>query len=141
MGFAGGHSLVPLMKLRLSEPKKLIDIARIPELAGTCEKDGKVEIGAGTVHHDVATSPLLRERCLVLADCAAEIGDPQIRNRGTLGGSCMPTLRPITRRSCSPLTLKFNSGDRRGRAPWQRTISSPTRTPITLNHAIDQKIL
>jgi carbon-monoxide dehydrogenase medium subunit len=84
---AGGHSLVPLMKLRLSEPKILIDIARIPGLSGIREKDGQIEIGAGTVHHDVASSALLRQACPVIADCAAEIGDPQVRNRGTLGGS------------------------------------------------------
>ena len=84
---AGGHSLVPLMKLRLSEPGVLIDIARIPGLAGIREKDGKIEVGAGTVHHDVATSALLREKCPAVADTAGEIGDPQVRNRGTLGGS------------------------------------------------------
>ena len=84
---AGGHSLVPLMKLRLSEPKTLIDIARIPGLSGIREKDHKIEIGAGTVHHDVASSALLRQVCPAIADCAAEIGDPQVRNRGTLGGS------------------------------------------------------
>ncbi len=84
---AGGHSLVPLMKLRLSEPKVLIDIARIPGLAGIREKDGKIEIGAGTVHHDVASSALLRKACPAIAECAGDIGDPQVRNRGTLGGS------------------------------------------------------
>jgi carbon-monoxide dehydrogenase medium subunit len=84
---AGGHSLVPLMKLRLSEPKILIDIARIPGLAGIREKDHRIEIGAGTLHHDVASSALLRQLCPAIADCAAEIGDPQVRNRGTLGGS------------------------------------------------------
>ena len=84
---AGGHSLVPLMKLRLSEPQVLIDIARIPGLSGIREKDGKIEIGAGTVHHDVATSALLHQRCPVVSDAATEIGDPQVRNRGTLGGS------------------------------------------------------
>src|SRR5471032_940942 len=84
---AGGHSLVPLMKLRLSEPKILIDIARIPGLSGIREKDGKIEIGAGTVHHDVASSALLRKVCPAIADCAAAIGDPQVRNRGTIGGS------------------------------------------------------
>ena len=84
---AGGHSLVPLMKLRLSEPSVLIDIARIPGLSGIREKDGKIEIGAGTVHHEVATSSLLREKCPAVADAAREIGDPQVRNRGTLGGS------------------------------------------------------
>src|SRR5207244_7325112 len=84
---AGGHSLVPLMKLRLSEPQALIDIARIPGLSGIRERDGKIEIGAGTVHHDVASSALLRTACPALAECAGEIGDPQVRNRGTLGGS------------------------------------------------------
>ena len=87
MLIAGGHSLVPLMKLRLSQPRVLIDIARIPSLAGIREKDGKIEIGAGTVHHDVATSALLHQQCPVVSDAAAEIGDPQVRNRGTLGGS------------------------------------------------------
>ena len=84
---AGGHSLVPMMKLRLAMPSLLIDIARIPELSGIREKDGAIEVGAATVHHDVATSDLLRKRCPMLADTAAEIGDPQVRNRGTLGGS------------------------------------------------------
>jgi len=84
---AGGHSLVPLMKLRLSEPGTLIDIARIPELAGIREKDGQIEIGATTVHHAVATSKLLQDRCPIVAEAAATIGDTQVRNRGTLGGS------------------------------------------------------
>jgi aerobic carbon-monoxide dehydrogenase medium subunit len=84
---AGGHSLVPLMKLRLSEPKVLIDIARIPGLSGVREMDGRIEIGAGTTHADVASSLLLREKCPMVVDAAAQIGDPQVRNRGTLGGS------------------------------------------------------
>jgi len=84
---AGGHSLVPLMKLRLNEPTTIIDIARIPGLAGVREDDGLIEVGAGTVHHDVATSTVLRDQCPVVSDTAATIGDPQVRNRGTLGGS------------------------------------------------------
>ncbi|MFN0093625.1 MAG: FAD binding domain-containing protein, partial [Dehalococcoidia bacterium] len=84
---AGGHSLVPLMKLRLSEPGKLIDIARIPMLAGIREKDGKVEVGSTTTHHAVESSDLLKRLAPVVAEAAAEIGDPQVRNRGTLGGS------------------------------------------------------
>ena len=84
---AGGHSLVPLMKLRLSEPGVLVDIGRIPDLAGIRERDGKIVIGAATVHHDVATSRLLLERCPMMAEAAAMIGDPQVRNRGTMGGS------------------------------------------------------
>ena len=84
---AGGHSLVPLMKLRLSEPTVLIDIARIAELSGVREQDGTIEVGALTVHHDVATSALLQSRCPAVAETAAVIGDPQVRNRGTIGGS------------------------------------------------------
>ena len=84
---AGGHSLIPLMKLRLSEPGTLIDIARIPELAGIKEAGGQIEIGAATTHHQVATSELLARLCPVVAETAATIGDQQVRNRGTLGGS------------------------------------------------------
>lgn len=84
---AGGHSLVPLMKLRLSEPTVLVDVARIPGLSGIRESGGKIEIGAGTVHHAVASSNLLQRVCPLVAESAAEIGDPQVRHRGTLGGS------------------------------------------------------
>ncbi len=84
---AGGHSLVPLMKLRLSEPGLLIDISRIPGLVGITTAGGTIEIGAGTVHHEVATSSVIREMCPMLAETAAAIGDQQVRNRGTLGGS------------------------------------------------------
>jgi aerobic carbon-monoxide dehydrogenase medium subunit len=84
---AGGHSLVPLMKLRLSEPTKLVDISRIPGLSGIRENGGKIEIGATTTHTDVATSKLLRDKCPMIAEAAAEIGDTQVRNRGTIGGS------------------------------------------------------
>ena len=84
---AGGHSLVPLMKLRLSEPGRLIDISRIPELSGIKESGGKISIGATTVHQDIATSKLLHDKCPMVAEAAAEIGDAQVRNRGTIGGS------------------------------------------------------
>ena len=84
---AGGHSLVPLMKLRLSEPGLLIDISRIPGLAGIRNDGGTIEIGAGTVHHEVASSSVIRDACPMLAETAAAIGDQQVRNRGTLGGS------------------------------------------------------
>jgi carbon-monoxide dehydrogenase medium subunit len=84
---AGGHSLVPLMKLRLSEPRLLIDIARIPGLAGIREAGDRIEIGAATTHHAVSSSALLRDKCPALAEAAEEIGDPQVRNRGTVGGS------------------------------------------------------
>lgn len=84
---AGGHSLVPVMKLRLSQPAMLIDISRIPELSGIRRKAGKLEIGAGTVHHTVATSAMLQQDCPMLSETAASIGDAQVRNCGTLGGS------------------------------------------------------
>ena len=84
---AGGHSLVPLMKLRLSEPGTLVDISRIPGLSGIKEAGGRIEIGATTTHNDIATSKLLRDQCPMIADAASEIGDPQVRNRGTIGGS------------------------------------------------------
>jgi carbon-monoxide dehydrogenase medium subunit len=84
---AGGHSIVPLMKLRLSEPGRLIDISRIPGLSGVKESGGTIEIGATTVHHEIAASKALRGACPVVAEAAAEIGDAQVRNRGTIGGS------------------------------------------------------
>ena len=84
---AGGHSLVPLMKLRLSEPGTLVDISRIPGLSGIKEAGGRIEIGATTTHTEIASSKLLRDTCPMIADAAAEIGDPQVRNRGTIGGS------------------------------------------------------
>ncbi|HYM25675.1 MAG TPA: FAD binding domain-containing protein [Vicinamibacterales bacterium] len=84
---AGGHSLVPAMKLRLSDPELLIDIARIPGLAGIRKAGDAIEIGAASVHHEVATSSVIREACPMLAECAASIGDQQVRNRGTIGGS------------------------------------------------------
>jgi carbon-monoxide dehydrogenase medium subunit len=84
---AGGHSLVPLMKLRLSEPGKLVDISKIPGLSGIKEAGGKIEVGATTTHAEIAASALLRDKCPILAEAAAEIGDPQVRNRGTIGGS------------------------------------------------------
>ena len=84
---AGGHSLVPLMKLRLSEPQTLIDIARIPDLSGIRQPGDRIEIGAATTHNDVASSALLASVCPVLSDAAGEIGDLQVRNRGTMGGS------------------------------------------------------
>ena len=84
---AGGHSLVPLMKLRLSEPGTLVDISRIPGLSVIRESGGRIEIGATTTHSEIASSKLLRDKCPMIAEAASEIGDPQVRNRGTIGGS------------------------------------------------------
>ena len=84
---AGGHSLIPLMKLRLARPSAVIDIGRIAELRGITLKDGVVRIGALTTHAALASSAVLREQCPVLAEAAAQIGDPAVRNRGTIGGN------------------------------------------------------
>jgi carbon-monoxide dehydrogenase medium subunit len=84
---AGGHSLLPLMKLRFARPALLVDIGRIGELSYIKEEGDRILIGAGTRHHDVATSKLAADQCAVLARAAAEVGDPQVRHRGTLGGS------------------------------------------------------
>jgi aerobic carbon-monoxide dehydrogenase medium subunit len=84
---AGGHSLVPMMKMRLAQPSMLIDIARLPALSGIRDTGTTVEVGACTTHHEIATSALLHEHLPVLAEAAREIGDPQVRHRGTIGGS------------------------------------------------------
>jgi aerobic carbon-monoxide dehydrogenase medium subunit len=85
---AGGHSLLPIMKLRLAEPERLIDIGRIAELQGVRHLDGgKIAIGALTTHHHVATDPAIQAAAPLLADTASRIGDRQVRNRGTIGGA------------------------------------------------------
>jgi carbon-monoxide dehydrogenase medium subunit len=84
---AGGHSLLPLMKLRFARPSLLVDIGRIAELSYIREDGDRILIGAGTRHHDVATSGLIADQIGVLSRAAAEVGDPQVRHRGTIGGS------------------------------------------------------
>jgi aerobic carbon-monoxide dehydrogenase medium subunit len=85
---AGGHSLLPLMKLRLAAPEMLVDIGRIDALKGICETDdGRLAIGAMTTHQDVMDDELIRQHCGVLAEVTAHVGDAQVRHRGTIGGS------------------------------------------------------
>jgi len=84
---AGGHSLLPQMKLRVAQPPALIDISRIGALAGITVEGDQLKIGAGTTHNTLATSAVVREHCPILAEAASLIGDQQVRNRGTLGGS------------------------------------------------------
>ncbi len=84
---AGGHSLIPLLKLRLAAPAAVIDIGRIRELKGISVRDGVVRIGALTTHAQLAASPELAENCPALAQAAAQIGDPAVRNWGTIGGN------------------------------------------------------
>ena len=84
---AGGHSLLPMMKVRLAQPAVLIDIARLTELSGIRAEGDEIVIGATTRHADVAGSSLLMAEAPILAYAAAQVGDPQIRHRGTIGGS------------------------------------------------------
>ncbi len=84
---AGGHSLLPMMKLRLAQPATLVDIGRIAELKGVRAEDGALRIGSLTTHAEVSASPLVRERCPLLAEAAGKIADPQVRNKGTIGGN------------------------------------------------------
>lgn len=84
---AGGHSLIPAMKLRLAQPKTIIDIGRLADLSYLREQDGRIVIGALATHYQIESSPLLRDQCPLLSEVAPQIGDVQVRNRGTLGGS------------------------------------------------------
>jgi aerobic carbon-monoxide dehydrogenase medium subunit len=84
---AGGHSLLPLMKLRLAQPTVLIDIGRLTDLSYVRDAGDHIAIGALTRHMDVETSPVLHEHAPLLAHAASHVGDPQVRHRGTIGGS------------------------------------------------------
>jgi carbon-monoxide dehydrogenase medium subunit len=84
---AGGHSLVPAMKLRLAQPKVLIDISRIKDLSYIKEEKGQIRIGSMTTHYQIESSDLLRRACPLLPETAQHLGDMQVRNKGTIGGS------------------------------------------------------
>ena len=84
---AGGHSLVPMMKLRLAQPKHVIDLRKVSGLSGIKEDKGAIAIGAMTTHWEVESSKVLRARCPIVSETASVIGDPAVRNKGTIGGS------------------------------------------------------
>ena len=85
---AGGHSLLPLLKLRLANPKLLIDLSRIPSLSKISQQDDdKIVVGALATHYQIESSELLKTKCPLLPQTARAIGDVQVRNRGTIGGS------------------------------------------------------
>ena len=84
---AGGHSLLPLMKLRLAFPTALVDVGQIQEIRGVREDGGWVVVGAATPHSAVIRDPIVQQHCGVLAHVTEMVGDPQVRNRGTLGGA------------------------------------------------------
>ena len=84
---AGGHSLIPLLRLRFARPSLLVDVGRIAELRYIREDGDRIAIGALTRHADLVRDPVLAEHCTLIAEAAAGIGDPQVRHRGTIGGS------------------------------------------------------
>ena len=84
---AGGHSLIPLMKLRLVAPQVVVDLGKVHGLSRIKISGGVMQIGALTTHHTIASNARLRRVCPVLPETATEIGDAQVRNRGTIGGS------------------------------------------------------
>jgi len=84
---AGGHSLVPMMKLRLAQPKNLIDLRNVAALTGIKEETGVITVGAMTTHWEVESSKVVKGKVPVVSETAAVIGDPAVRNKGTIGGS------------------------------------------------------
>jgi carbon-monoxide dehydrogenase medium subunit len=84
---AGGHSLLPAMKLRLARPALLVDVGGLADLSYVRETEGWIAIGALTRHKDVASAALLRQHCPIVSHTAGQVGDPQVRHRGTIGGS------------------------------------------------------
>jgi aerobic carbon-monoxide dehydrogenase medium subunit len=84
---AGGQSLLPVLRMRLNAPEKVVDLSRVANLRGVCEDGDALVVGAMTTHHEVATNELIRAHAAVLAEAASTVADPQIRHRGTLGGA------------------------------------------------------
>jgi carbon-monoxide dehydrogenase medium subunit len=84
---AGGHSLIPLMKLRLATPSAVVDIGRIPELRGIAKSGGTIRIGSLTTHAEIAASGDVQKAAAALAEAAGLVGDPAVRSRGTIGGN------------------------------------------------------
>ena len=118
---AGGHSLLPLMKLRFARPSLLVDVGRLSDLSYIREDGDRLAIGALTRHHDLVTSPLLAGHCGILARAAAEVGDPQVRHRGTIGGS----IAHADPASDLPATVLALGGTLVARGPkGERTIAS-----------------
>ncbi len=84
---SGGQSLIPSMKLRLDSPEKLVDLSQISELKSITDDGSSIKIGAMCTHQDIASHSLVKDHCSILSLCASDIGDVQVRNSGTIGGS------------------------------------------------------
>jgi aerobic carbon-monoxide dehydrogenase medium subunit len=114
---AGGHSLLPLMRLRLAVPSVIVDIGRLSDLSYVREDGDDIVIGALTRHRDVETSDVLKEHVPLLAHVAAQVGDPQVRHRGTIGGSVVhgdpaSDLPAVLLALGGSLTLRGQQGER-----------------------------
>jgi aerobic carbon-monoxide dehydrogenase medium subunit len=112
---AGGQSLIPVMKLRLASPAAVIDISRIPSLKEIKIEESEIRIGSNVTHAAIAGSKALREHCPLLVETALQIGDSQIRNRGTIGGS-MVHADPAADWPAAMLALNASLSARSGRA-------------------------
>ena len=130
---AGGHSLLPLLKLRIANAKLLIDLGRIPGLVGISQKDGQIVVGALTTHYQIESSELVKKKCPLLSQTACRIGDVQVRNRGTIGGSlthadpCADWPAAILALS-GEMTLRGPKGERR--LPAEEFFLGPLTTAI-----------
>lgn len=113
---AGGHSLLPIMKFRLAQPARLVDISRLDELKGIEEKGRGARIGAGTTYRELLDSDLLRDRFPLIVEATETIGDLQVRNRGTIGGS-LAHADPVSDMPAVMLALDatFMARSKRGR--------------------------
>lgn len=119
---AGGHSLIPLLKLRLASPSMLVDIGRVRDLSYVRDAGDHIAVGALTRHRDVETSDLLRQHNPLLAHAAGEVGDPQVRHRGTIGGS----IAHADPASDLPAVVLALGGTLVARGPrGERTIAAP----------------
>ncbi len=115
---AGGHSLLPLMRLRFAAPSLLVDIGRLRELSYVRDEGDRLAIGALTRYHDLAREELLRRECAILAHASGLVGDPQVRHRGTIGGSVAhgdpaSDLPPVLVALEGELVVRGPSGERR----------------------------
>ena len=119
---AGGMSLIPMMKLRLAMPEHVVDLGRVSGLNHIVESGGSIRIGATATHHDIETSSVIRARCPLLVEAASNIGDVQVRNRGTIGGS-VAHADPAADYPASLLALEAQV--RLASAKAERTVAAP----------------
>lgn len=136
---AGGQSLIPLLKLRLAAPQVLVDIGRIPGLAGIREDGDSLRIGAMTRHREFDDSPLIRDGYPLLADVAKVLGDPQVRNLGTIGGSLAhadPAADWGTALLACDATLEATGPNGRRRLPADGFFLDPFTTALAPNELL-----